>query len=222
MKGKTVLLTGGSRGIGRAIAEKVAKEGARVLAPSRSELDLADDASITRYFETLELPVDVLVNDAGVSEPGLLAEVAEEAFMHTLHVNLVSPVRLAREVAPGMIARGYGRIVNISSMWAVVARDGRVTYAASKAGLVGATRALAVELGPQGILVNAVAPGYVATQMTLANNSSDVLAEIAQRIPLRRLAEPAEVAELVAFLGSEYNSYITGQVIICDGGFTSV
>jgi 3-oxoacyl-[acyl-carrier protein] reductase len=222
MNGRTVLLTGASRGIGRAIAERVAESGATLLAPTRAELDVADESSVERFLSKLDVPVDVLINDAGVSEPGVLAEVDDEAFLHTLRVNLVAPVQLARGLAPGMSARGYGRIVNISSIWAIVAREGRITYSASKAGLIGATRALAVELGPSGVLVNAVAPGYVATAMTLANNPPEALAEIAARIPLRRLAEPGEIADLVAFLASQRNSYMTGHVVVCDGGFTSV
>ncbi|MEI6448823.1 MAG: SDR family oxidoreductase [Actinomycetes bacterium] len=222
MKGRTVLVTGASRGIGQAIAARAAAEGARLLAPTRAELDLASPQSIAEYVANLEVPVDVLINDAGVSQPGMLPAVEDAGFMQTLQVNLVAPVLLARGLACGMAERGYGRIVNISSIWALVARDGRVTYSSSKAGLIGATRALAVELAPAGILVNAVAPGYVATEMTLANNGAEALKEVADRIPLRRLAEPGEIAELVIFLGSEANTYVTGQVVACDGGFTSV
>jgi NAD(P)-dependent dehydrogenase (short-subunit alcohol dehydrogenase family) len=222
MNGRIVLITGASRGIGRAIAARAAAKGARLLTPTRAELDLASPQSIAEYVAHLEVPIDVLINDAGVSQPGKLPAVEDAGFMHTLQVNLVAPVLLAHGLAGGMTERGYGRIVNISSIWALVARDGRVTYSASKAGLIGATRALAVELGPAGILVNAVAPGYVATEMTLANNSAEALKEIAGRIPLRRLAEPDEIAELVVFLGSEANTYMTGQVVACDGGFTSV
>ncbi len=222
MQGRTVLLTGASRGIGHAIAERFAELGATVIAPPRQELDLADESSVRRYLANLELVIDVLVNNAGVSVPGPLAAVDYQVFDSTLRVNLTSPIQLVRRLAPGMAARGYGRVVNVGSMWSLVARHGRLTYTASKAGLMGATRALAVELAPLGILVNAVAPGYVATEMTLANNLPPALAEISQRIPLGRMAEPAEIAEVVAFLASHRNSYMTGQIVVCDGGFTSV
>jgi NAD(P)-dependent dehydrogenase (short-subunit alcohol dehydrogenase family) len=221
LRGRTALVTGASRGIGQAISTLLSELGATVLSPSRAELDLADESSAARYLAMLETPIDILINNAGVSEPGMLSDIRGTGFARTLQVNLMSPVQLMRGVAPGMTARGYGRIVNICSIWGLVAREGRLTYTASKAGLAGATRALAVELGPSGILVNAVAPGYVATDMTLANNSPQALAQIEEHIPLRRLAQPVEIAETVAFLASERNSYITGQLVVCDGGFTS-
>ena len=137
-----------------------------------------------------------------------------------LQVNLVAPLRLIRGLAPGMVARGYGRIVNLSSIWGQVSRPRRVTYALTKSGLNGLTRTLAVELAAHNVLVNAVAPGYVNTELTRQNNSPQEIDAICQTIPARRLAEPAEIAEVVAFLCSEKNSYITGQTIVVDGGFT--
>jgi 3-oxoacyl-[acyl-carrier protein] reductase len=119
-----------------------------------------------------------------------------------------------------MMARRFGRIVNISSIWSIVSKKRRLTYSASKAGLNGMTRALAVELAPYNILINAVAPGYVNTELTRQNNSEQDIHAIKETIPLRRLAEPSEIAETVFFLCSERNTYITGQVITVDGGFT--
>jgi 3-oxoacyl-[acyl-carrier protein] reductase len=138
----------------------------------------------------------------------------------TLQINLVAPLRLVRGLVAGMMARRYGRIVNISSIWSVVSKPHRITYAASKSGLNGLTRTLAVELAPHNILVNAVAPGYVLTEMTRQNNTEADLEAIRRTIPAQRLAGPDEIAEVVAFLCSEANSYLTGQTLLVDGGFT--
>jgi 3-oxoacyl-[acyl-carrier protein] reductase len=194
--------------------------GATVLAPPRAELDLNDAVSIAAYLERLEDPVDILVNNAGVNRPQQLAELEDENLDETLRVNLAAPARLARGLAPSMARRGYGRIVNVSSVWALVSCEGRAAYAASKAGLLGLTRTLALELAPAGVLVNAVAPGYVATDLTRRNNTPSQLGEIEALIPVGRLGEPEEIAELIAFLCSARNSYVTGQVVVCDGGYT--
>ena len=221
MNGRTALVTGASRGIGAAVAARFAASGATVLAPSRAEMDLNDGGSITAYLERLNTPVDILVNNAGVNWPQSLVDLDDERLDETLSVNLAGPARLARGIAPGMVTRSYGRIVNVSSMFALVSYEGRAAYAASKAGLIGLTRTMALELARAGVLVNAVAPGYVATDLTRQNNSPARLAEIEKLIPLGRLAEPEEIAELVAFLCSGRNSYITGQVLVCDGGYTA-
>jgi 3-oxoacyl-[acyl-carrier protein] reductase len=119
-----------------------------------------------------------------------------------------------------MVERQYGRMVNISSIWSIVTKPGRITYAMSKAGLNGYTRSLAVELAPYNILVNAVAPGYVNTELTRQNNSEQELQTICKAIPMKRLAEPIEIARLVSFLCSEENSYLTGQCLVIDGGYS--
>lgn len=219
MRGRTALVTGASRGIGAAIAESFTRRGASVLAPSREELDLADAASVRGYLDGLPDGADILVNCAGVNWPRPLRETDDRLLDETLEVNLAAPLRLARGLAPGMAARGYGRILSVSSVWALVGREGRAVYAASKAGLEGMTRSLALEFAP-GVLANAVAPGFVATDLTRQNNTPEEIERLAAAIPLRRLAEPDEVAGLVAFLCSERNTYVTGQVIVCDGGFT--
>jgi 3-oxoacyl-[acyl-carrier protein] reductase len=193
-----------------------------VLAPPRAELDLADSASVGRYLAQLDQPIDILVNDAGVNRLAGLVETDDDLLRDTLEVNLIAPLRLARALAPAMAERGWGRVVNVTSVWAVVARERRLPYIVSKTGLNGLTRAMAVEFGSRGVLVNAVAPGFVMTEMTTRNNTPEQLRVIAKGVPLRRLAEPAEIAELVAFLASSRNSFMTGQVLVCDGGYSVV
>ena len=222
MNDRVALVTGASRGIGRAVATRFEELGARVLTPTRAELDLADRASTDRYLARLDQPIDILVNDAGFNQLARLEETDDDLLQETLEVNLVAPLRLARALAPAMAERGWGRIVNISSVWAVVAKERRLPYIVSKTGLNGLTRAMAVEFGPRGVLVNAVAPGFVMTEMTTQNNSSDELDTIARSVPLRRLAEPSEIAELIAFLASSRNSFMTGQLVVCDGGYSIV
>ncbi len=219
MKGRRALVTGARRGIGLAIADAFREQGAIVLAPGRDELDLLSDGSIDRYCAALGA-VDVLVNNAGINPLGSAAEFTDADLGATVQVNLVAPMRLARALTPGMARRGFGRVVNVSSIWSGVAKARRFVYAATKAGVNGMTRALAVELAGSGVLVNAVAPGYVNTELTAKNNSPEELARIAETIPVRRLAEPREIAEVVAFLCSARNGYLTGQTLFVDGGFT--
>jgi 3-oxoacyl-[acyl-carrier protein] reductase len=165
---------------------------------------------------------DILVNDAGVNPLAAFGEIEDEAFREVMAVNLEAPFRLCRALAPRMAERGYGRIVNVSSVWSLVAKPRRGAYAMSKAGLNAMTRTLAVEFAGSGVVVNAVAPGFIATELTLTNNSAEDLAAVVAGLPAARLGDPREVADLVAFLCSERNSYCTGQVVACDGGYTSL
>lgn len=216
---RTALITGASRGIGAAIARRLQDEGLRILSPSSKTLDLASTVSIDTYLSQLTDPVDILVNNAGINRLGSIDEISGKDFEEVIQVNLLSHFQLTQGLVKGMKARGYGRIVNISSIWSLVSRERRVTYSAAKAGLNGLTRALALELAPYHIMVNAVAPGYINTELTKKNNTPEALERIAGEIPLGRLGEPAEIAECVAFLCSPKNSYMTGQVIVLDGGY---
>ena len=220
MNGRTALVTGGSRGIGRAVVDRFEALGARVLAPSRAELDLRDSASIEGFTAALDAPVDILINNAGINPLAAFDRIADADLEEVLAVNLIAPLRLSRALAPAMADRGYGRIVNISSIWSTVAKPGRGAYSIAKSGLNGLTRSLAVEFAARNVLVNAVAPGFVATEMTYQNNTADQLAVLAQQLPIGRLGEAKEIAETVAFLASSRNSFTTGQVLFCDGGYT--
>lgn len=220
MIGRTALITGAAKGIGLAIADLFRDRGARVLAPTRMEMDLLSNESIDRYCANLDLPIDILVNNAGINPLSSAEEFSDADLQATLQVNLVAPMRLVRSLSPKMAQRGYGRIINISSIWSSVSKARRFVYSSTKSGVNGMTRALSVELAANGVLVNAVAPGYVNTELTRQNNSVDDIARISTTIPVGRLAEPHEIAEVVAFLSSERNSYISGQTLFVDGGFT--
>jgi 3-oxoacyl-[acyl-carrier protein] reductase len=217
---KTALVTGASRGIGKTIAEQLNRGGMRLLVPSRRELDLLSNRSIDLYLEALTQPVDILVNDAGINRLGDSTAFSDADLEDTMRTNLIGPIRLARGLIPGMMRRRYGRIVNMSSIWSVVSKPGRLTYSVSKSGLNAFTRSLAVEVAPYNILVNAVAPGYVNTELTQQNNTEQDLQNIRKTIPMQRLAEPEEIARLVTFLCSEENTYLTGQCLVIDGGYT--
>jgi NAD(P)-dependent dehydrogenase (short-subunit alcohol dehydrogenase family) len=241
--GRTALVTGGSHGIGRAIVQRLQAEGAQVAVvdrePSGDEsaaatsflFDLSEtkglDALIDRVESTVG-PLDVLVNNAGIFEPALAIELGLDSYRRVLAVNLDAPIFLAKRAARSMLARGYGRIVNITSIHGDFGEETALSYDVAKAGLNQATRTLAIELGRQGVLVNALAPGFVATRMAVVDGKNELESEWFRdvyvrygKLPLRRPAEPPEIAEHVAWLASEKNTYLTGQVITVDGGLTA-
>jgi NAD(P)-dependent dehydrogenase (short-subunit alcohol dehydrogenase family) len=218
---RTALITGGARGIGAAIAARLESAGYRVIAPQRALLDLSSSASIDAYLAVHgSEPVDVLVNNAGINTLRAIPEIDATTWGEMLQVNLSSALRLTQAFAPGMALRGFGRILNMVSIFALVTRERRAAYSMTKAALAALTRTSAVEFGPRGVLVNALAPGYVDTELTRRNNPPDAIAAIEASIPLRRMAEAKELAEVAAFLVSDANSYLTGQTVVVDGGFT--
>lgn len=216
-----VLITGGSRGLGKAAVHEFTRRGWSVYSPLRDEMDLSHADSI-RSFCTDRLPsgqLDALVHCAGVNRPRPLKETSEEDWQLTLQVNLTAFRQLVQLLEPRLAG---ARVVAIGSILGLVARQKRSAYSASKAGLIGLVRALAIDLADQGTLVNAVCPGYVDTDMTRQNNSEQQLAEMARNIPLGRLGSPEEIAKFVVWLCSHENSYITGQSLFIDGGFTCI
>ena len=219
---KCALITGGSRGIGKAIVTRYQKAGFEVIFPTRAELNLLSNDSVDNFItRNKDTQIDVIVNNAGINDINFIEDVTDEELNKMLTTNLISPIRLIRGFVGQMKRRKFGRIVNIGSVWAVVSKAGRCVYSASKNGLHGVTNTLALELAPYNILVNTVCPGFVLTELTFKNNTPEQIATLAKDIPVGRLAQPEEIAETVYFFGSENNTYLTGQKIIIDGGFTA-
>jgi len=237
--GQTALVTGASRGIGRRIALDLAECGADLILTSTRNadprlddgpladhrhltVDLADRDSRESFLASLmELPsIHVCINNAGTTRHGSYDGITEEEWDRTNDVNLKAPFFVTQAIAPQMIRQRYGRIVNISSIWGHISMPERSVYTATKFGLRGLTTTYALELAHDNVLVNAVAPGFTLTDMVERNYSEERLQEIRQRIPMGRLAEVEDISRAVLFLASDLNSYITGQSLVVDGGFT--
>ena len=218
---RRALITGTSRGIGKAIKNLFEERGITVYSPSRQEMDLRSNESIKRYVLTLD-NVDILVNCAGINDLASIEEMTEEKLQEMIQVNLIAQTELIKYITPVMKRQNYGRIVNFASIWCDFSKERRIMYSIAKSGVKGLTTAAAVELSKYNILVNAVAPGFVNTEMTSQNNTPEQIKMLAEALPIKRLAEPKEIAEFVYFLASEKNSFITGQTIFIDGGFSCV
>jgi beta-ketoacyl ACP reductase len=227
---RSVLITGGNRGIGLAIARAFAAQGDRVAVTHRGsgapeglfgvECDVTDTAAVDAAFSAIEAeqgPVEVLVSNAGITDDVLLLRMTEEQFTRVLDANLTGAYRVAKRATGRMLRARKGRMVFISSVVALTGSAGQVNYAASKAGLIGLTRSLARELGSRNITANVVLPGFVQTDMT-AVLPEEHKAEIKAQVPLGRLATTDELAGIVTFLASDAAAYVTGAVIPVDGG----
>jgi 3-oxoacyl-[acyl-carrier protein] reductase len=238
LSGKVALVTGGSRGIGKDIAAGLVRAGAKVAILGRDEAravatagelgpnakgyrcDVAVPADVEQALEAVEKdlgPIDVLVNNAGTTKDNLLFRIGLDDWDQVLATNLKGAFLVTKLVARGMIKRRWGRIVNIASVVGMIGNKGQANYAASKAGLIGLTKAVAKELASRNVLVNAVAPGYIDTELTRAI-SDEAKQTLQAAIPLARLGTGGDVAGAVLFLASDLASYITGQVIVVDGG----
>jgi len=242
LKGKTAIVTGAAKGIGKAIALKLAKLGANVVINYRTSLASAEElikeiennggsafavkADISNFSEAKTLiketvkrygRVDILVNNAGITKDALILRMKEEDFDNVINTNLKGTFNCIKHVAPIMLKQKSGKIINISSVIGIVGNAGQVNYAAAKAGIIGITKATAKELASRGITVNAVAPGFIQSDMT--DILSDKVKEgILNTIPLKRLGKTEDVANITAFLASSEADYVTGQVINVDGG----
>ncbi len=240
LSGKVAMVTGGSRGIGRAVAEYLYAAGGHVAVIGRDEAraraaagaltgrgkalavgaDVADAAQVEAAVATIEAalgPVDILVNNAGLTRDGVLVRMSDDDWQTVLDVNLKGAFNTMRHVTRGMMKRRAGRVVNVTSIVGLTGNRGQANYAASKAGLIGLTKSVAKELASRNVLINAVAPGFIDTDMTRDLPETARGALLAQ-IPLGRLGSPTDVAGVVLFLASDLASYITGQVIVVDGG----
>ena len=215
-----LFLTGGHGEIGAAIGARFAQAGFEVVAPRSRELDLAVDAGLAP-FVSAQAPFDAYVHCAGFNTPKPFEQIPLEELERSLSVNTISFVRLCQLLAPGFRARGGGRVLAISSIYGVISREKRLAYATSKHALVGAVQSLALELGPDGVLVNALSPGFIDTAMTRRNNDEATIRSLEAAVPLRRLGRPADMAELAWFLCSEANRYLSGQNLVADGGYTA-
>ena len=238
LSGKVALVTGSTRGIGRAIAETLAAAGALVAVAGRDAAkaetaaaeighgakgfacDVSDTSQVTALVAAVEAAfgtLDILVNNAGLTKDNVVMRLKDDDWDAVMDANLRGAFASIRAASRGMMKRRSGRIINISSIVGIIGNRGQANYAASKAGLIGLTKSVAKELASRNILCNAVAPGFIATDMTAALGPEQTKA-LESQIPLERLGRPGDIASAVAFLASDHAAYITGQVLVVDGG----
>ncbi|MFM9890580.1 MAG: acetoacetyl-CoA reductase [Rickettsiales bacterium] len=237
MKGRIALVTGGTRGIGAAIAKDLKKAGAKVVATYHGNedsanafkketgievmrFDVADFDQCSQAVKRIEAeigPVDILVNNAGITRDGFLHKMGAESWSAVIETNLTSLFNMCRVTIEGMRARGFGRIINISSINGQMGQVGQANYSAAKAGVIGFTKALARESANKGVTVNTIAPGYIETDMVKAV-PQNVLDKIIEKIPVGRLGQPEEIARAVCFLAADQSGFITGETLSVNGG----
>lgn len=243
--GKVVLITGATRGIGAAVAADLEAAGAELIltgtdpdriaelnrgseAAARAvrylQADFTDESSLNGFLEELgNIPrIDVCINNAGINKIDPICDLTSADYDRITRVNLRAPVLICGTVCAKMRTNGYGRIVNIASIWSAATKSGRSLYSMTKTGLVGLTRTIAVDMAPYNVLANAVSPGFTKTELTESTLSPADAQALAAQIPLNRFAEPSEMSKVIMFLASDLNTYLTGQNIIVDGGFTVV
>lgn len=247
LSGKTALITGGTMGIGAAIATDMHKAGADLILTGVEDksyikklnedtkkkginnihyihVDFTKQNSIDNFFDFLDSQkkLEICVNNAGINRNNPIDKINIEDFDLLLDVNLKAPFLITRYISSRMKKANYGRIVNIASIWSIKSRYGRTAYTITKSGIIGLTKTSSIELAPYNILVNAVSPGFTMTELTMKTLPEKEFNELKAMVPAKRFAQPEEIAKLVLFLVSDLNTYITGQNIAIDGGFTNV
>jgi NAD(P)-dependent dehydrogenase (short-subunit alcohol dehydrogenase family) len=235
LTGKTALVTGASRGIGAAIAERLLVDGANVHVSATQPdgsgpegttyvaVDFIDPIATEAFSKyARDLAPDILINNVGINKIAPFADIDPTDFEHIHQVNVLAPFRVCQAVVPQMRAKGWGRIVNISSIWGKISKAQRASYSASKFALDGMTTALAAEIAADGVLANCVAPGIIDTELTRNVLGEAGIANLTAQIPAGRLGKAEEVASFVTWLAGPENTYISGQNIAIDGGFTRV